>query len=150
MVTLTKGCFLIYSQCVHPSSAASIHFNTSEHALNDTCSERRIAIYGHFSLSDLVFHVYFMADLSKTVPGHILGNLYGINNTWQVPFVACLVIGTLCTGSLAHQTWFGSWKYPKLALGVSEPVHRVPVTGKVTNGGCHIWHEISYIKSVLP
>ena len=39
-----------------------------------TCFKRSPAVYGHFSLSGYIFHVYFMANPSNAITSHILGN----------------------------------------------------------------------------
>ena len=48
--------------------------HTIELALNDASFEWPTAIYYHFSLPGLIFHVCFMANLSYEVSGLILGN----------------------------------------------------------------------------
>ena len=71
-----------------------------------TYFERSSAIYGHFSLSGLIFHVYFMANLSNVLLGHFSCNftvtrIHSSHHIWHICPTFSLTSTDKCP-----------WKYP--------------------------------------
>ena len=64
---------------------------TIELTLNNLWYERQLVVYRHFSLSSLIFHVYFMANLSNAASGQILGIL------WPQQYMAATILSTFFT-----------------------------------------------------
>ena len=64
-----------------------------------TCSERPLAVYGHFYCQVLYFMFIFTVNLSNTVPSHILGNFYSHDNTqWLLYCLPASLTCSVCTG----------------------------------------------------
>ena len=104
-----------------------------------------------FLLWGLIFHM-FSANLSYTVPSHILVNFLGHSSTWKPPYCP----PSSLTGTKAPFPWHLKFtpmvpKIPKVTFGCEgTTAHRVTVNEEGRQyGGHHIWPEICHIKSIF-